>query len=98
MERIDAKGVFHLESSQLAVRPVGVDEEFAAPAKEAGMDAVVIEARIVEIAEHGFLGGVIHGVFVLGFAPKFRFGLMATGANFAADECRRGRGFCLATN
>jgi hypothetical protein len=35
LQRIDAERVFHFKNGELAVRPVGFDEEFAALAKEA---------------------------------------------------------------
>src|SRR6476660_2908161 len=48
-----------------AVGPVGLDLEFPILAKEAGMHAVIVEARIGEIAQHRLLGGVLHGELVL---------------------------------
>src|SRR5262249_51418557 len=50
LQRIDAEGVFHLERGELALRAVGLDEKFSALAEEAGAHAVIVEARIVEIA------------------------------------------------
>src|SRR5262245_56572282 len=94
LQRIDAEGVLHLEGGELAVRPVGLDQEFSVPAEEAGMHAVMVEARVVEIAEHGLVGRVLHGEPVLRCAPQLRLGAVAAGAGLAADEggCRnRGR-------
>ena len=44
LQRIDAERVFHLERGELAVRPVGLDEELAVLAKEARFHAVIVEA------------------------------------------------------
>src|SRR6516225_7020097 len=72
LQRIDTKCVFHFEGGELAVRPVGLDEEPAVPAQEARMHTVIVETRIVEIAEHSLVGGVRHCELVLGAAPKPR--------------------------
>ena len=53
LQRIEAEGVFHFERGELAVRPVGLDEELAVLAKEARRHAVIVEARVIEVAEHG---------------------------------------------
>src|SRR3954451_14698666 len=50
LQRIDAKGVFHLKRGELAIRSVRLDQEPAVLAKEAGWHAVVVEVRIIEIA------------------------------------------------
>ena len=50
LQRIDPEGVFHLEGGELSVRAVGLDKKFAALAEKAGAYAVIIEARVVEIA------------------------------------------------
>ena len=91
LQGIEAEGVFHLERGELAVRPVGLDEELAVLAKEARRHAVIVEARVVEVAEHGGVGRVRHGVAVLGRAPERRLAAMAAGAGLAADEGRRRR-------
>jgi hypothetical protein len=57
------------------------------------VDAVILEHRIVEVAQHRFVGRVVHGELVLRAAPQLRFRLMADGAGLAADECRRLDGF-----
>ena len=90
LQRIDAEGVFHLENGELAVGAVGLDQKFPVLAEEAGTHAVIIEARVVEIAEYGLVGGVLHCRLVLRAAPQFRFGLVAACAGLAADEGRRG--------
>ena len=54
LQRIDAEGVFDLERGELAVGAVGLDEELAVLAEKAGAHAVVVEARIVEVAQHRF--------------------------------------------
>ena len=91
LQRIDAEGVFHLERGELAVRTVGLDQELSVLAEEARMHAVIVEAGIVEIAEHRFVGRVVHRVLVLRAAPKLRLRLVAAGAGLAADKCGDGR-------
>ena len=86
LQRIDPERVFDFERGELAVGAVGLDQEFSVLAEEAGMHAVIIEARIVEIAEHRLVGGMLHGKLVLRAAPKLRFGAVAAGAGLAADE------------
>src|SRR6516164_3416646 len=88
LERIDAEGVFHLKGGKLSVRPVGLDKECIISPKKAGARAVIIEGRIVEIAEHRFLVCVLHGVLVLRCAPKLRLHHMTARAGLAADERR----------
>src|SRR5262245_55241171 len=53
LEGIDAEGVFHLEGCELAVRAIGLDEEFVVLLKEARSYAVIVETCVLEIAEHG---------------------------------------------
>src|SRR5262245_24756807 len=86
LQRIDPKGVFHLERGELAVSPVGLDEELPIATEEAGMYAVIIKARVGEIAQHRCLGRVLHGEPMLRRAPKLRLPLMTAGAGIAADE------------
>src|SRR5262249_43796618 len=93
LQRVDPEGVFDLEGRGLAVGTVGLDHKFAVPPEEARADAVVVEARLVEIAEDGLLRRVVHGELVLRFAPQVALGAMAAGTGLAADEVRRtGRG------
>ena len=56
LQRIDAERVLDLKRGELAVGPIGLDEELSILAEEARSHAVMIEARIVEIAEHRFVG------------------------------------------
>ena len=70
LQRIEAEGVFDLERGELAVGPVGLDQELAVLAKEARVHAVIVEARIVEIAKHGLVGRMVHRVLVLRAAPQ----------------------------
>ena len=88
LQRIEAEGVFHLEGRELAVRPVGLDEELAVLAEEARLHAVIVEARVGEVAEHRGVGRMSHGVAVLGRVPQRRLAAMAAGAGLAADEGR----------
>ena len=90
LQRIDAEGVLDLEGGELAVGPVGLDQEFSVLAEEARVDAEIVEARIVEVAEHRAVGGVIHRELVLRGEPQLGLRLVAAGAGVAADELRRG--------
>jgi hypothetical protein len=65
LQRLDAEGVFYLERGELAVRVVGLDEEFPGLAEEAGMHAVMVKVRVAEIAEHRLVGRMLHGELVL---------------------------------
>ena len=65
-KRIGAERVFRLEGREFAVRSVGLDQEFAILAKKAGAHTVIVEARIVEVAEHGLLSCMVHRELVLG--------------------------------
>ena len=60
LERIDAEGVFHFERRELAVRTIGLDKVLPVLAKEAGVDAVIVEACVVEVAQNRFAGRVLH--------------------------------------
>jgi hypothetical protein len=94
LQRLDAEGVFHLERGELAVGVVGLDEEFPGLAEEAGVHAVMVKARVAEIAEHRLVGRMLHGELVLRCAPQLRFRPVTAGAALAADEggCRNGGG------
>lgn len=65
LQRGKAEGVFDLEVGELAVRAVGVDEEFAVTAEEGAGNAVVAEMGIVEIAQHAVGRGDLHGHVVV---------------------------------
>src|SRR6202022_1921714 len=86
LQRIDPEGVFHFERGELAVGTISLDQKFSVPAEEARMHAVIIEARIAEIAQHRFVGRVIHGLLMLRPTPKLCLRLMAAGAALAAYE------------
>src|SRR5262249_27539623 len=89
LQRIDAERVFDLEDVELSIRSVGFDKKFSIFPEEARLHAVVGESRAGKIAKHRLLGRVIHGVPVMGSAPEFRLLLMAAGADFAANKCKR---------
>ena len=86
LQRIDPEGIFHLEHAELAIEAIGFDKKLSVLAKEARMDAVIIETGIVEIAEHGLVGGVLHCGLVLRGIPQICFRLVAARAGLAADE------------
>ena len=86
LQRIDAERVFDFECGEPAVRPIGLDVKSCIFPEEARPNPVIIEARIIEIAQHGFLRGMLHGKGVLGRAPQLRLRLMTSGAALAADE------------
>src|SRR5262249_11397054 len=86
LQRIDTEGVFDLEDGELPVRPIGLDKKFPTLAKEAGVYAVIIERRVIEITEHRRFVRMLHGELMLGMPPKLCLRLMAAGAGLAADE------------
>ena len=92
LQRIDPEGVFHREGGQLSVRAVGLDQELAGLPEKPRAYAVIIEARVVEIAEHRLVVRVLHRLLVLGRTPKLRLRLMTARAGLAADVCRDRRG------
>src|SRR5262249_39852440 len=86
LQRIEAEGVFYLERGELAVGSVGLDEEFPLLAEEAGVHAVIVETRLVEIAEHRRIGRRAHRLLVRRRARELRLGGRAWGAGVAAEE------------
>jgi hypothetical protein len=52
LERLYAERVLDLENGKLPVGSVGLDQKFPVLTEEARADAVVGEARIVEITTH----------------------------------------------
>ncbi len=86
LQRIDAERVLGLEDGELAVMAVSLDQEFAVSTEKARAHDVVLETRIVEVAQHRLAGRMIHGELVLRIAPQLCFGAMATGACIAAHE------------
>ncbi len=93
LQRINAEGVFDLERGELPVGPVGLNEKPAVLAEEAGSHAVIIKARIAEIAEHRFVVCMLHREAMLRAAPKLGFDSVAAGTGLAADKggCRSAR-------
>lgn len=91
LQREDAEGVADLEVGDLAVGAGGAHHEAAALAQETGGRAALFEARIVEVAEHGGVGGVLHRPGMLRASPGAGFGGMAAGTGLGADEAGRGR-------
>ena len=89
LQRVDPERVLDFEGGELSVWSVGLDKKLPVLAEETGMHAVIVETRVVEIAEHRLVGRVLHGEVVLRGAPQLRFGTVAAGAGLAADE--RGR-------
>ena len=86
LQRVDTERVLDLEGGELAVRPVGLDEKLSVLAEEARTHAVIVEARVVEIAEHRLVGRVLHREVVLRGAPLLRFG---RGGSRRRSRCRR---------
>ena len=86
LKRLDAEGVLHLEVGELAVRPVGADEVLAVALEEARRHAGVVEARVVEVAEHGSVVRGGHRGAVLRPTPLRVLGGVARRAGARADE------------
>ena len=59
LQRVEAERVLDLERGELAVGPIGLDQELPVLAEETRAHAVIVEARVVEIAKHGFVGRVV---------------------------------------
>ena len=93
LQWIDAEGVLDFERRQPAVGPIGLDEKLPILAEEAGSYAVIVEGHIAEIAEHRFVGRMLHGKLMLRAAPELRLRPVAAGTGLAADEggCRSAR-------
>src|SRR5262249_10915579 len=66
--------------------------EFPILAEEARVHAVIVETRLVEIAEYRCAGRMVHRLLVLRRAPELRLRGMALGAGVAAGECERRSG------
>src|SRR5262249_40922742 len=88
LQRIDAECVLDLEGGELAIRSVGFDEILSVFAEETGKHAVIVEARIVEIAEHKSFCRVLHRTLMLRAVPQRRLRAMTAGAGLATHEAR----------
>ena len=73
LKRIDPERVFDFELGELAVRAVGLDQELAVAAEEARLDAVMLESRVGEIAEDGFVRRMVHRELMMRAVPELRF-------------------------
>ena len=89
LQGIDAERVADLVLAELAVRPVGGDEELAVALEEARGHAAMGEAGVIEVAKDGFEGRLLHRERVLRIAPRCHLALVAPAAGSAADERRR---------
>src|SRR5262249_53092589 len=89
LQGIHTEDVLHLKGGELAVGAVGFDQKFPVLAEETGTHAVMVEARVVEIAEHGLVGRVLHGALMLRCAPELRLRLVAADAALATDKSGR---------
>ena len=65
LQRLQPESVFHFEGLELAVGAVGLDEELAVLAEEAGLHAEIVELRVIEVAEDRLFIGMRHGVGML---------------------------------
>src|SRR5262245_41448470 len=89
LERIDAEGVFDLEGAGRSVRPIRLDEEFAAFAEEARVHIVIVETRVGKIAKNGLLVGMGHRLAMLRAAPESCFRSVTAGTGLAAHKGQR---------
>ena len=90
LQRLDAEHIADLEIGQFAVRAVGGDVVSIIAPEECRPHPVILEAGVVEISEHGFVSGMLHGLGVLGSTPILGLGGMAAGTGFRTDEFRLG--------
>ena len=95
LERMDAEGVGDVEVGDGSVGSVGVDDELPVAAEEARNDAVPLELRSGEVAEHGHLGRGRHGLEVMRDCPVLRLRRMTLEAEVVADVGAALRGRCL---
>ncbi|MNF66337.1 hypothetical protein D3C84_481260 [compost metagenome] len=76
----DAEGIGHPEISCLAVSARGVDPEAAVLAEETSGFLVVLEAGVVEVAEHAGFARFLHGQLMVTALPVLGLLGMAAGA------------------
>ncbi|MND90027.1 hypothetical protein D3C80_821030 [compost metagenome] len=74
LQRIVAEGVENLKVCRLAILTFGIDEEATLPAEETRRYPGLIEASILEVAEHVGLGSITHGPAVIRVLPGFGLG------------------------
>ena len=89
LQRIHAERIENLEVGHLAVLAIRGHEKLPVAPEERRDDAVVGESRIVEVAEHGRIGRVLHGFRVLRGLPCGEFAGVTFAARLGADEARR---------
>jgi hypothetical protein len=65
LQRAYAEHVGDLEVAHVSVGAFRVDEELPVASKEPGLVAVHRERGVIEIAQHGFCGGHVHGEIVV---------------------------------
>ncbi len=92
LERRDAEGVADLELAGLSFGIGGLDEESPIASAEAKSLAVVLDGRVVEIAEHALGRGVLHREVVMRSPPEARLLGMAGRTGLDADVARHRRG------
>ena len=86
LERIDAKGVVHLELGRLPVLTLGFDHVTAVSAEEAGAGAVARETDVAKVSEHALVRRGLHRGVVMGPLPGLEGARVAAAARLAADE------------
>ena len=72
LQGINAESVSDRELGRFAVRPVGLDQEFAIAIEKARADAEILEGRAGEIPEHRSVARVRHGELVVRAGPPRR--------------------------
>ena len=89
LERLEAEGVADLEVGKRAVWAIRSGDEPAVASEEGRGHAVAHMTGHVEVAQHVFRGGLLHGARMLRLLPTGRLLLMAGGAGCAADVVGR---------
>ena len=92
LQRTDAERILDLVVGELAVRPVGVDDEPVAAAREGRGGAGVGEPGVGEVAQHRLPVGNLHRQIVVGAFPRRVLPGMAGGAQGGTNVFRHGRG------
>jgi hypothetical protein len=86
LQRVDAEGVADLEVVELAVRPVGGDEEPAVASEETRGHLAMGDAGVIKVAEDGLGGRLLHRQVMVRAAPRRHLALVAATAGGAAGK------------
>ena len=89
LQRLDAERIGDRIFVRLAVRTIGPDHQAVTRPVECGRDAEVLELGTREIAQHGCLGGRLHGHGVMRAFPGIGLCRVAAGTGLRSHVSRR---------